>query len=71
MLHFADAEVEEVRAYLFGIQAIRQAGYDNLIIEGNCLQLTQKLRSSQLLDNFVGLLVQDIQVYARRFSFLS
>lgn len=70
-MNFANAEIEEARACLFGIQAVGEAGYDNLIIEGDCLQLIQKLRSSQPLDNFVGLLVQDIQAYARRFSFLS
>jgi len=36
-LNFANAEVEEARAYLFGIQAVGEAGYDNLIIEGDCL----------------------------------
>jgi len=38
-LNFANAEVEEARAYLFGIQAVGEVGYDNPIIEGDCLQL--------------------------------
>jgi len=69
-LNFADAEVKEAQACLFSIQAVWEVEHDNLVVEGGCLQLIQKLRSSQSPDNFVGLLVQDIQAYTRRFFFL-
>lgn len=47
-----------------GYRHAREANMDNLIIEGDCLPLIQKLLKRDIHDNFVGILVQTILVAA-------
>ncbi|KAJ8427152.1 hypothetical protein Cgig2_017243 [Carnegiea gigantea] len=45
---FGGPEVEEAKACLFGIKCTHKAGLDNLVIEGDCLALIQKLKQSTI-----------------------
>ena len=54
---FGGPEVKEVNAYLFGIKCAREAGLDNLVIEGDCLALELGNRSCRVgfVSNLNGL----------------
>ncbi|KAJ8428778.1 hypothetical protein Cgig2_014386 [Carnegiea gigantea] len=51
---FAGAEVEEARACLFGLRSAQDASIQRLVVEGDCLQLMQKLKLKKIQDNCVG-----------------
>ncbi|KAJ8437290.1 hypothetical protein Cgig2_006394 [Carnegiea gigantea] len=44
---FLGPEIEEAKAYLFGLQYAKEVGLNNLIVEGNCLPLIQKLKDKK------------------------
>ena len=62
---FVNAEVEEPRPCLFALQYAQEARFDTLIVEGDCLQLIQKLKSKHTQDSLFGLLVHDISACVR------
>ena len=66
-----NTDLEEVRSCLFALQCVREERHDGLIMEGDCLQLIQKLRSKISQDNFVGLLFYDILACVESFSYSS
>ena len=64
-------EIEEANACLFGLQCAKEASLDNLIVEGDCLPLNQKLKDKKRCDNFANLVVSDILTFSSSFSFIS
>ncbi|KAJ8438737.1 hypothetical protein Cgig2_013783 [Carnegiea gigantea] len=51
---FAGPEVEEARACTFGLKKATAARLANLVIEGDCLSLIQKLKNKQVPNNVLG-----------------
>ena len=59
-LGFAGPEIEEAKAWIFGLKRATTAGINNLVIEGDCLALIQKLRAKQVPNNALGFFIQEI-----------
>lgn len=57
---FIDAETEEARAFLFGLQQAKETGHTELIIKCDCMNLVQKLNAKEVHENFVRWVIQDI-----------
>ncbi|KAJ8452940.1 hypothetical protein Cgig2_014703 [Carnegiea gigantea] len=57
---FAGLEVEEARACIFGLKKATAAGLINLVIEGDCLSLIQKLKNKQVPNNVLGFFIQEV-----------
>jgi len=68
---FGGATVEEARACLYGLRNAHAHGCRNIIIESDCLQLIQMLKSKSIYDSLVGLFIQDIISFVANFDFFS
>jgi len=68
---FSGANVEEARACLHGLRSAHAHGCRHIIIESDCLQLIQMLKSKSIYDSLVGLFVQDIISFVVNFDFFS
>ena len=55
--HFFRSSIEEACAGLFGVKAARDNGMLNLIVDGDCLPLMNKLWCKVAEDNALGLLL--------------
>ncbi|KAJ8421285.1 hypothetical protein Cgig2_023857 [Carnegiea gigantea] len=57
---FAGSEVEEARACIFGLKTATEAGFTNLVLEGDYLPLIQKLKNKQVPNNTLGFFIREI-----------
>lgn len=69
--HFAGAIIEEARACLFGVRTARDCCHLNLIVEGDCLPLINKLSSRVSEETTLSLIISDILDVTKHFNFVS
>ncbi|KAJ8437490.1 hypothetical protein Cgig2_007467 [Carnegiea gigantea] len=68
---FTEPLVEEALACLLGMRCAMGAGFDNIIVEGDCQSLIQSLGRKRVEDTFAGFIVKDILSLASCFGFRS
>ncbi|KAJ8439236.1 hypothetical protein Cgig2_030171 [Carnegiea gigantea] len=68
---FIEPVVEEALACLLGMQCVLGAGFDNIVVEGDCQSLIQTLDRRRVQDTFAGFIVKDILSLASSFGFCS
>ena len=68
---FTKPMVEELLTCLLGMRCALEAGFDNIVLEGDCLPLIQLLGKTKVQDSFVGFIIKDILSLVGSFSFCS
>ncbi|GMI75965.1 hypothetical protein like AT2G13980 [Hibiscus trionum] len=66
-----DAFVAEAMAYLQAVQLVREAGFLNIIVEGDSLTVIRKLRTSIKDSSITGPIVYDNKEASKLFSSIS
>ena len=63
--------VEEARSCSYAVKSAFEFSAHTIILEGDCLFLIHRLKSSQVHDTFVGFYVRDILSFVKKFEFVS
>ena len=68
---FTEPVEEEALACLLGMRCALGAGFDNIVVEGDCQSLIQTLDRRRVQDTFAGFIVNDNLSLASSFGFCS
>ncbi|KAJ8433977.1 hypothetical protein Cgig2_024682 [Carnegiea gigantea] len=68
---FTESLVEEALACLLGMRRTLEAGFDSIMVEGDCLSLILSLGKNKVHDSFVGFTLKDILSLVSSFDFCS